>query len=196
MTGRLIFLVEELSMKVLLDGMLPRFFPGWMAGRDFLCVPHEGKTDLERSVAIKLHAWRVPGDRFVVVRDNDNADCRALKQRLVALCRSHHRPDTLVRLVCQELESWYLGDLHALAEAFGDQTLNTPGMRKRFSNPDVWQKPASEVTRLVPAFQKVGGARFMATTLCAEGNRSSSFQAFVVGVGRVAGEMGYMPPAV
>ena len=33
-------------MQVLFDGLLPRLFPTL----PFLCVPHEGKTDLERSV--------------------------------------------------------------------------------------------------------------------------------------------------
>ena len=62
--GRMVFLLEEQSMKELLDGLLPRLFPGL----NFLCVPHEGKQDLERSIPRKLRAWRVPGDRFVIVQ--------------------------------------------------------------------------------------------------------------------------------
>ncbi|XEQ91738.1 hypothetical protein SCACP_05460 [Sporomusa carbonis] len=44
MKGRIVFLLEELSMKELLEGLLPRLFPGLV----FQCVPHEGKTDLDR----------------------------------------------------------------------------------------------------------------------------------------------------
>ena len=44
--SRVVFLLEEYSMKVLLDGLLPRLFPGL----PFLCVPHEGKHDFERSM--------------------------------------------------------------------------------------------------------------------------------------------------
>ncbi len=189
MTGRLVFLLEEPSMKALLDGLLPRLFPGWEAGTHFLCVPHEGKSDLERSIAIKLRSWKIPGDRFVVVRDNDNSDCLTLKARLLALCAANNRPDTLVRLVCQELESWYLGDLPALTEAFAPKKLNTPSLRKRFVDPDVWQQPAVELTRLVPEFQKIRGARLMAAFLRTEGNCSRSFQAFVDGITRIATEM-------
>jgi hypothetical protein len=188
MTGRLVFLVEETSMKILLDGLLPRLFPGWTAGVHFLCVPHEGKSSLERSMAVKLRAWKIPGDRFVVVRDNDNADCLALKARLLALCAANNRPDTLVRLVCQELESWYLGDLDALAKAFAQKKLNGAGLRKRFADPDAWQKPAAELARLLPEFQKIRGARLMAATLRAQGNCSRSFQIFIEGVARIAGE--------
>ncbi|GMU62432.1 MAG: hypothetical protein AMXMBFR34_41950 [Myxococcaceae bacterium] len=59
--GRVVFLLEEKSMKVLLDGLLPRIVPSL----DFLCVPHEGKQDLEKSIPRKLRAWREPGVRFV-----------------------------------------------------------------------------------------------------------------------------------
>ena len=50
--SRIIFLLEEYSMKVLLDGLLPRLVPGLQ----FLCVPHEGKSDLEKSVPKMLRA--------------------------------------------------------------------------------------------------------------------------------------------
>ena len=43
--GRVIFLLEEKSMKELLDRMLPRIFPSLR----FLCIPHEGKADLNQS---------------------------------------------------------------------------------------------------------------------------------------------------
>ena len=88
--SRLVFMLEEPSLKTLLDELLPRLFPGL----DFFCIAHEGKNDLEKSVPRKLRAWAVPGDRFVVVRDNDGSDC-ALKARLVFLCQSAGRADTL-----------------------------------------------------------------------------------------------------
>lgn len=191
MQGRIIFLLEEPSMRVLLDDWLPRVFPGWVDGEHFQCVPHEGKSDLDRSIQRKLAAWRIPGDRFVVVRDNDNANCIDLKVRLQAMCSQGGRPETLIRLVCQELESWYLGDLSALATAFSTPKVDTPAHRKRFVDPDSWQKPSVEVKRMVPAFQKIGGARAVAPHLRVAGNSSHSLQVFVAGVRRVAGEMGY-----
>lgn len=195
MYGRIIFLLEEPSMQVLLDDLLPRVFPGWVDGEHFQCVPHEGKNDLDRSIPRKLSAWRIPGDRFVVVRDNDNANCVELKARLLALCAQGGRPETLVRLVCQELESWYLGDLAALAAAFDAPRVNTPAYRKRFVDPDSWQKPSVEVKRLVPAFQKIGGARAMALFLSITGNRSRSLKVFEAGVRHLATDMGYEEPA-
>lgn len=189
MQGKIVFLLEEPSMKILLDRMLPRLFPGL----DFQCVKHEGKSDLDTSVPRKLKNWKIPGDRFVIVRDNDNGDCVDLKARFVRICADSGRPDTLIRLVCQELESWYIGDLTALAEAFDDPKLDQPGLRKRFGNPDSWQKPSVELKRIIPTFQKGSAAREMAETLEASRNRSQSFQIFVSGVRRIAEEMGFQP---
>jgi Domain of unknown function (DUF4276) len=192
MQGRMIFLVEEPSMKVLLDGLLPRLFPGWQEKIHFMCVAHEGKSDLDKSVPRKLKEWRIPGDRFIIVRDNDNADCSAVKARYVAMCSSSGRPESLVRLVCQELESWYLGDLWAMGQAFNQPDLMTPNRRKRFKETDSWEKPSIEVERMVADFGKVAGARVMSAHLRdVAQNRSPSYKVFVTGVQRVAAEMGW-----
>lgn len=190
MNGRIVFLLEEPSMKILLLGLLPRLFPGWIEHEHFVCIPHEGKSDLDKSIPTKLKAWRFPGDRFVIVRDNDNAECVDLKTRLRKVCEASGRPDCLVRLVCQELESWYIGDIEALALAF-DPKLDTPALRKRFAEPDIWQKPSKELERLIPAFQKGSGARIMSQHLRDTGNHSHSFNVFVDGLKRMAGQMGY-----
>ena len=165
-------------MKTLLDGLLPRLFPCLV----FQCVPHEGKQDLAKSVPRKLRAWREPGVRFVVLRDNDGGDCHALKRRLSDLCRQGGRADTLVRIACQELEAWYLGEPDALAEAYRQDSLRGIGGRRRFRDPDVVVKPSGAVRELVPRFQKTDGARRMAEHLSRERNRSASFQALLHGI--------------
>jgi hypothetical protein len=81
MQGRVIFLLEEPSMKSLLEGLLPRLFPGWIEREHFLCIAHQGKSDLDASIPRKLKAWQFPDDRFVIVRDNDNADCISMKSK-------------------------------------------------------------------------------------------------------------------
>ena len=180
--SRVVFLLEEYSMKVLLDGLLPRLFPGL----PFLCVPHEGKQDLEKSVPKKLRAWREPGVSFVVIRDNDGGNCQELKHRLVTLCHDGRRADTLVRIACQELEAWYLGEPATLAEAFEKERLRNLGAKARYRDPDAVVRPSAEVETLVPEFQKVSGARRMAMHLTREGNRSRSFQVLVEGIDRLS----------
>ncbi len=182
--SRIVFLLEEYSMKVFLDGVLPRLFPGL----PFLCVAHEGKQDLEKSIPRKLRAWQEPGVRFCVIRDNDRADCRVLKQDLVRLCEQGGRNDTLVRIACQELEAWYLGAPDALAEVFNNDNLRGIGARACFRNPDAVAQPAAALAQLVPEFQKVSGARRLSRVL-PRANTSRSFQVLMAGLDRLAAHL-------
>jgi hypothetical protein len=179
--SRIVFLLEERSMKTLLDGLLPRFLPGI----SFLCIPHEGKQDLEKSIPRKLRAWHEPGVRFVVLRDNDGGDCRALKQRLLSLCTEAGRSDVLVRIACQELEAWYFGEPVAIAEAFGNERLKRLRNKSRYRDPDAIQHPSGEIAKLIPEFQKIAGARLMASHLSRNGNYSHSFQILMDGIERM-----------
>ncbi|MCF6284664.1 MAG: DUF4276 family protein [Candidatus Hydrogenedentes bacterium] len=179
--SRVVFLLEEYSMKVLLDTLLPRLFPGL----SFICIPHEGKQDLERSIPRKLRAWREPGASFVVLRDNDGGNCRALKDRLTALCDDAGRGETIVRIACQELEAWYIGEPDALAEAYGDDKLRCLGGIAQYRDPDAVVNPARELATLIPEFQKVSGARKMGTKLSMERNGSNSFRKLISSVGRL-----------
>lgn len=179
--SRLVLMLEEYSMKVLLDALLRRLHPNL----PFLCVPHEGKQDLEQSLSRKLRAWREPGVQFLVVRDNDGSDCAALKRRLLALCSAAGRSDTVIRIACEELEAWYLGDPEALADAYGRGVIRELG-KARFRDPDSVQQPAAALLDLAPSFQKVSGARLLAPRLSPARNRSRSFQTFLSSVRRIA----------
>ncbi len=184
--SRIVFLLEEPSMKVLLEGLLPRLLPGVR----FLCVPHEGKSDLEKSIPRKLRAWREPGVRFVVVRDNDGGVCERVKARLHDLCRQAGRPDAVIRLPCQELEAWYLGEPEALARAYRKPKLAQLAGRAKYRDPDGIPWPSAELEKLLPEFQKTSAARRMGTELSRDGNRSHSFHVFLEGVERVSRQGG------
>ena len=188
--SRVVFLLEERSLRVLLEGLLPRQFPGL----PFLCIEHEGRSDLERSIPRKLRAWREPGVRFVIVRDNDGGDCRVLKRKLRRLCREGGRKDALVRIACQELEAWYLGDPDGLEQAYRDHALRPLRTKARFRDPDAVVQPSKVLEELLPAFQKVSGARLMAGVLSRERNTSASFRVFMDGVEREARAMAGRTP--
>ena len=185
----LVFLLEEESIIEVLRVVVPRLVPEHVVCR---YVPHDGKSDLERSIPRKLRAWRTPNVQFVVVRDKDRGDCHAVKDRLLELCREGRRPDTLVRIVCHHLESWYLGDLAAVEKAFNRTGLAQHRSRKKFRDPDSLSNAEQEFRRLVPEYQKVSGSRKIAPHLRMEGNRSHSFGVFLSGVRDLFGEE---PPA-
>ena len=193
MSGRVVFLLEEPSMTVFLREFLPRLVPGWREQEHFLLVPHEGKSDLDKSIARKLAAWREPGARFVIVRDSDGADCTALKDRLPSLCQNTtHR--VLVRLVCQELEAWYLAQPHALADAYPSRTRSVTRLASRHLDPDVRTKPSRELKRAIPELQKQDAARRLGQRLAPDDTRSASFRVFVAGVRQLAASAGGTSP--
>lgn len=183
---KIVFLVEEPCMREFLNVFLERLLPSEVFP---IVVPHEGKQDLEKSIPRKLRAWGEPGVRFVVVRDQDSADCKCVKKKLAQLCADAGRPESLVRIVCTELESWYLGDLQALAEAYGLRSVGTGQARRKFRNPDALSNAAQELKKLVPSYQKRSGARTIAGHLVIDRNVSPSFMAFVKGVLRIADEL-------
>ena len=181
---KLVFLVEEPSMADLLDGLIPRIFPSLRGG--FLCIPHQGKNHLIKNVYRKIRAWQEPSVRFVVVQDQNSSDCREVKSRLSLLCKEAGRSDTLVRIVCRELEAWYIGEPSALAKAFPSHTkeiLKELGKR-RYRNPDTVRQPSKAIARLVPEFQKRSGAQLVAEHMSLD-NKSRSFQAFIEGIERL-----------
>ena len=144
----------------------------------WLIVPHSGKSDLERSIPRKLRQRRTPGDRFLILRDNHGADCAMSKEKLRSLCEAAGRSDTIVRIVCQELESWHLGDLHAVGEAFGISGLSELATKAIYRDPDRLVNAQEELKKLVPPYQKVSGSRAIGRFLDPDRNRSHSFRIF------------------
>lgn len=179
---QLVFFLEERSAKEMLKGLLPKLLP---EGFEVQYLVFEGKQDLEKRLPRRLRAWQRPDALFIVLRDKDSADCVEVKQRLTQICESAGRSDTLVRIACHELESWYLGDLAAVATAIGPDSIVRQQMGRRFRDPDRLANPFQELKRLAPEYQKVSGSRAIAPCLSIENNRSTSFNVFVSGIQRL-----------
>jgi len=181
----MVVFVEELSAKILLDGILPRLLPG---GTRHRVVSFEGKSDLENQLVRRIRGWKEPQTDFVVLRDQDSGDCRKLKTKLQQLCQEAGRPDALVRIACRELESWYLGDLESVERGLGLQGLAKQSNSSKFREPDRLNNAAQELKILTKnSYQKVGGSRKIAGHLDLSGtNRSTSFRAFCEGVRRIS----------
>lgn len=175
MSGEVVFLLEERSMKAFLDELLPRVVPELQ----YKLVSHEGKRDLVNSFPRKLKAWCTPAARFVIVYDQDSANCIALKQKLQALVPEARRSVTWIRIACRELESWLLGDLDALAKAFNKPAMTELVNKKKFRHPDRLGNPAEELCKLVPDYQKIKGARLVAQFIEPDTNTSHSFGVFM-----------------
>jgi len=178
----LVFLLEERSMQEVLRMVVPTLVPKHITCR---FIPHEGKKDLEKSIPRKLRGWKTPGAQFVVVRDKNAGNCKAVKRKLVKLCTHSHRPNTLVRIVCHHLESWFLGDLAAVEKAFTLSGVAKRQEQKEYCDPDKLANAEQELRRLAPRYQKVGGSRLIAPHLRIDADKSHSFNVFVSGIRRV-----------
>jgi len=181
----LVFFLEELSAKALLEGLLPRFLP--MDRLLLRFVVFEGKQDMEKQLARRMRLWRTPNSYFIVLRDQDSSDCKDVKRRLVELCREARHPAALVRVACRELESWYIGDLEAVEVALGVTGIAKRRRREKYRIPDRLASPSRELKELTGGvYQKVQGSRAISRHLGVHGtNASQSFGAFLAGVKRV-----------
>jgi len=178
----LVIFVEEPSARNVLEVLLPQVLP---EGQSFQIIPHQGKTDLHRSLRIKLPAWLAPDTHFVVIQDQDANDCKVLKRELLELCASCSRDDILVRIACYELESWYFGDLAALAMAYPGFNADRVRRRAAYRKPDNITKPSRHLQELIPSFQKGEASRTVPAYMDIDHNNSPSFQALISGLKRI-----------
>jgi hypothetical protein len=177
----LVFLLEERSMMETLQVLTLPLMPSGMQCR---FIPHNGISDLEKSIPRKLRGWINPDARFVVVRDKHSSNCRTVKQRLIALCKDGHRPETLVRIVCHELESWFLGDLAAVEKAYRLRGIAKRQDQAKYRSPDQLPNAVQELRRLAPQYQKLAGSRLIAPHMSLDTNKSHSFHVLIDGIRR------------
>ena len=173
MIEHVVFLLEEPSAHDFLQTLLPKVVPDHV---QIHFMVFEGKQDLEKQLPRKLKAWLRPHTRFVVMRDQDSGDCRVIKANLLGLCRKVGRWDVIVRIACRELESFFVGDWAAIAEAFERPALANQARMAKFRNPDELESPSHEIERLIPGYQKRDGARRITPFLNPARNQSKSFQ--------------------
>ncbi len=180
----LVFFLEEESARVLLEDVVPRLVsPNTSIPVRFIIF--EGKQDLEKQLLKKLRGYENPNARFIVMRDQDQTDCRKTKKKLVALCRSAGRSETTVRIACHELESFYLGDLSAVEKGLGITGIASRQSKARFRDPDQLQKPSLELEKLTrKVYQKVSGSRAIAPHLNLHEPRSRSFHHLIAAIRR------------
>lgn len=180
-----IFFLEERSAKAMLQGLLPRVLPDGVQCR---FVVFEGKQDLERNLVKRLRLWQLPESVFMIVRDQDSGDCRAIKANLTELCRQAGREEAVVRIACRELESFYLGDLAAVEKGLTLSGLVRMPNNRKYRSPDNLANPAQELVKLTHAqYQKVAGSRAIAPHLNPESNTSHSFSILVTGIRKLVG---------
>jgi hypothetical protein len=181
----IVFFLEEPSAEAMLEGLLPRLLPG-----DFIwrAVIFEGKQDLEKRIVKRLRGYLNPGAMFIVLRDQDAADCRIVKKRLREKCIEAHKPEALVRIACHQLESWYLADLTAVEKGLNVTGLKKMQKKEKYRTPDILANPSQILKEIVPSYQKVGGSRAIGPYLDLDNTRSTSFKNLVAVIRKIIAE--------
>jgi hypothetical protein len=148
----------------------------------------EGKQDLEGQLVRKLNGWRQKDSAFVVLRDQDAAECHAVKKRLEVLVSESSRQPVLVRVACRELEAWALRDWQAVSQASDRPQLEAQSAKEPYRNPDQLVRPVEELRKFIPEYQKRDGARRIGVLLDPSRNQSKSFRTFCSGVRKLVAE--------
>lgn len=184
MSYDVIFLLEEPSLKDVLEVILPKMIPD----RSYICIAHQGKQDLQKSIPIKIKAFNFsPKTRFVIVHDQDSHDCKKLKFELKKICTDAGNPNAIVRIICHELESWFLGDLIAVEKAYSlrENSLSKKQNNKKFRHPDHLNSAKEELRKLVKEYYPATHAKKIALYLSLENNCSLSFNVFLNSVKKI-----------
>lgn len=175
---KLVVFLEEKSAREFLDNFLPKCLPDeW----EFKLIPHEGKSDLEKSLSRKLKAWLEPDVTFMVLRDKDAGSCIDVKAKIKDICRQSGREDVIVRIACYELEAWFFGNLNKTGAALGLPSLHkTYANKAKYRNVDDIVQPSTELDKITNGkYQKMSGARAIGNCFeIGDENRSHSFNVF------------------
>ncbi|MCX6584445.1 MAG: DUF4276 family protein [Candidatus Aminicenantes bacterium] len=184
---RLEFLLEEPSMENVLKKILPLILPqDYRYNSNYFLRPHQGKSDLQKSIPNKMKRFSHFHEpvMLIILHDQDSNDCIRLKKELTELCKKHGQCPFFIRIVCRELESWFLGDMDAIEAAFPSFKAHKYKNKAKYRNPDLLNA-SDEMSKLLPRFQKLNASVNISRHLKLEQNTSTSFKNFVSGLKKI-----------
>jgi hypothetical protein len=176
-------LTEEPSMEYFLKVILPKILPDdYQLGVNCFIRPHEGKSDLKKSIPRKIKAFPRLGYpvKVLILHDQDSNDCRKLKNDLQNLCSPSNIP-ILIRIACRELENWYLGDFKAIEAVYPKVKADKFKNKAKYRDPDDLHG-SDEMERLTEEFSKSYASREIPKHMNLSSNNSPSFNQLLIGI--------------
>ncbi len=178
------FLLEEPSMENFLKEILPRILPpGYAIGVNCFLRPHQGKSDLKKSIPRKIRTFSnfyIPA-KVIIIQDQDSSDCKELKQQLLNICSENGTCPVLIRISCRELENWYLGEMEAIEKVYPSFKAKSRKYKAKYRNVDKLLGSV-ELSKAISTFQKGYASKNIPKHLNIEKNNSTSFKHLITGV--------------
>lgn len=192
------FLVEDLSMAEALSYLLPNILSNSIT---FETHSFQGKQDLLSKLPNRLKGYKkwIPNDyRILILVDKDNEDCQKLKRKLekiavdagfvtksVAKGQKKKKYQLIDRIMIEELEAWFFGDIQAVTKAYPKVSKNI-SEKATYRDPDDIKGGTWEALERVlqkagyhqGGLQKLKSARDIAPKMNPTENSSKSFQVF------------------
>ena len=194
------FLVEEASLESALTQLVPKILPSTVSSK---IHAFRGKTDLLAKLPNRLkgyQAWLPPNWKLVILIDEDREDCLELKQELEKMaissglitkssCQKNKSFQVLNRIVVEELEAWFFGDVQAICQAYPKVSANL-ATQQPYRDPDAIKGGTWEALERVlrrAGYHQGGLEKYKASSeisqyMNPELNRSKSFQVFYRGL--------------
>lgn len=193
-------LAEEASLGEALEHLLPKMLP---SETTFKIHNFRGKENLLKNLLSRLkgyQAW-IPSDwKIMVLIDEDRQDCRKLKQELETIAKEagfitktarekDQNFQVLNRIIIEELEAWFFGDISAICQAYPKVSANL-NQQKKYRNPDTikggtWEaleKVLQKAGYYQGGLEKFKVAREISPYMNPLINQSPSFQMFYQGL--------------
>lgn len=195
MLENLIVFVEEYSMEVVLEKLLPEM----LGDIEFQVIRFQCKDDLLKNAPARLAgyaSWLPDEWRILVLVDRDDDDCVVLKATLEDMAATAglltktaagngQRFQVVNRIAIEELEAWFFGDWAAVRTAYPRVPATIPN-KAGFRDPDAiaggtWEAIERVLKRagyFTTGLRKLELARNVASHMEPGRNVSRSFQAF------------------
>ncbi|MEG5015681.1 MULTISPECIES: DUF4276 family protein [unclassified Microcoleus] len=192
--------MEEASLESALTQILPKILPSTVT---YKIHAFRGKTDLLAKLPNRLkgyQAWLPPDWKIVILIDEDREDCLKLKQQLEIMaissglitkssCQKDKSFQVLNRIVVEELEAWFFGDVEAIRQAHPKVSPNL-ATQKKYREPDAIKGGTWEALERVlrnAGYHQGGLEKYKASSeiskyMNPESNLSKSFKVFYQGL--------------
>ena len=194
------FLVEEASLESALTQLVPKILPSNVTSK---IHAFRGKPDFLAKLPNRLKGYQAslpPDWKIVVLIDEDREDCRKLKEKLEIMaisaglitkssCQKDKSFQVLNRIVVEELEAWFLGDVPAIRQAYPKVSANLANQQP-YRDPDAIKGGTWEALERVlkkAGYHPGGLEKYKASSeiskyMNPKSNRSKSFQVFYQGL--------------